>query len=270
MTGRVATARDLATVLDWAAAEGWNPGLDDGAAFHAADPEGFFVAERNGRIVAAISVVNHSAEHAFLGLYLCLPDYRGQGIGHALWRQAIAHAGDRTVGLDGVPAQQANYARRGFVATGATLRHLCRPSGGEVLREAGPQDVSDCIARDAAITGHSRPAFAAAWFARTSTRQTLLDDADGQVTIRLCREGAKIGPLYAASADQAAALVAGAARHVGMAEVHVDLPETTPEAARLANLLHGVETFRTARMYRGTPPRPDTARQFGIATMELG
>ena len=40
MTVRLMTLADLAMVLDWAAAEGWNPGLDDAAAFLAADPEG--------------------------------------------------------------------------------------------------------------------------------------------------------------------------------------------------------------------------------------
>jgi len=32
---------DLA--VDWAASEGWNPGLDDAACFHAADPGGFLI-----------------------------------------------------------------------------------------------------------------------------------------------------------------------------------------------------------------------------------
>jgi len=43
---------DLETVLDRAAAEGWNPGLEDAAAYWAADPEGFFPAEPDGQPVA--------------------------------------------------------------------------------------------------------------------------------------------------------------------------------------------------------------------------
>ena len=74
---RTARGNEIALMLDWAAAEGWNPGLEDAAAFVAADPEGFFVAEVAGEVVAAISVVHHGADHAFLGLYLCRPDHRG-------------------------------------------------------------------------------------------------------------------------------------------------------------------------------------------------
>ncbi|MEL6127703.1 MAG: N-acetyltransferase, partial [Pseudomonadota bacterium] len=58
------TVEDLDTVLEWAAAEGWNPGWDDAEAFHRADPAGFFGAEVDGRLVAAISVVNHTSTFA--------------------------------------------------------------------------------------------------------------------------------------------------------------------------------------------------------------
>ena len=43
--------------LDWAATEGWNPGLDDAAAFQAADPDGFLGAFVDGEMVAGISAV---------------------------------------------------------------------------------------------------------------------------------------------------------------------------------------------------------------------
>ena len=76
---RVATAADVALMLDWAAAEGWNPGLDDTAPFHAADPDGFFIAVEDEKILAAISVVNHSDDYAFLGLNICAPEARGRG-----------------------------------------------------------------------------------------------------------------------------------------------------------------------------------------------
>ena len=33
ITFRTATLAELETVLDWAAAEGWNPGIDDAVAF---------------------------------------------------------------------------------------------------------------------------------------------------------------------------------------------------------------------------------------------
>lgn len=81
---RTARPDELPLILSWAAAEGWNPGLDDAAVFFASDPEGFFVADLDNGPIAAISVVNHSSDFAFLGLYLCLPKHRGKGIGFGL------------------------------------------------------------------------------------------------------------------------------------------------------------------------------------------
>ncbi|MEM6717478.1 MAG: GNAT family N-acetyltransferase, partial [Cyanobacteria bacterium P01_C01_bin.147] len=94
---------DLQATLRWAEDEGWNPGIADAEAFLAADPQGFFLTRRKGDPVAAISVVNHNAKNAFLGLYICHPEWRGLGFGLSTWEHALKHAGERTVGLDGVP-----------------------------------------------------------------------------------------------------------------------------------------------------------------------
>ncbi|TIN16885.1 MAG: GNAT family N-acetyltransferase, partial [Mesorhizobium sp.] len=40
-TIRTLTASEVETLVEWAAREGWNPGIDDAAALRAADPEGF-------------------------------------------------------------------------------------------------------------------------------------------------------------------------------------------------------------------------------------
>ena len=77
----------VALLLQWAEDEGWNPGLDDAVAFHAADPLGFFALEVGGEMVAAISVVKQDASHAFLGLYICKPEYRGKGLAGKSGRQ---------------------------------------------------------------------------------------------------------------------------------------------------------------------------------------
>ena len=208
---RTATANDMGLILDWAAAEGWNPGLDDAATFHAADPDGFFVAEDETGLVAAISVVNHSYSFAFLGLYLCRPDRRGRGIGLALWQHALAHAGDRIVGLDGVAAQQGNYARSGFALVGSTTRlvgPVAEPVGDAPrLRAATPADIAPLAALDADANGVDRPRFITAWLTQTGSRRTVVKDGpDGPVgfaTARLCRTDCKVGPVVATDASAA-------------------------------------------------------------------
>src|SRR6478735_2002601 len=94
-TIRSMTGDDLALALDWAAAEGWNPGLGDANAFRAEDPDGFLMAFVGEEPAAAISVVRYGEAFAFLGLYIAAPAFRGQGIGWRLWQAGLAHAGNR-------------------------------------------------------------------------------------------------------------------------------------------------------------------------------
>lgn len=62
----------VADVVGWAEQKGWNPGLGDATAFHAADPAGFLLRRVDGLPAAAVSMVNHSPEFPFPGLYLQL------------------------------------------------------------------------------------------------------------------------------------------------------------------------------------------------------
>jgi GNAT superfamily N-acetyltransferase len=271
---RVMQPAELELVLGWAADEGWNPGLDDAAAFLAADPGGFFVAERDGRPVAAISVVNHDPQVAFLGLYLCHPDWRGQGIGYALWTDALTHAGARTVGLDGVAAQQANYAKSGFQPHGATLRLQGQlQATTPIHRQAEPGDVPALVALDRVANGYDRSSFLAAWTTHTPARRTVVIDTangiSGFATARLCRAGCKVGPVVAPDASAAMALIDAAATLIGERQVTVDVPQANTALLGHLSSLGFAETFRTARMYRGAAPSTASTLQ-AIGTMELG
>ena len=128
-TIRNATRDELDVILDWAAREGWNPGLADTGPFHAADPGGFLIAFMKDEPVGCISVVRYDASFGFLGLYIVRPEHRGRGYGMRLWQAGLAHLQGCTVGLDGVVAQQANYARSGFVYAYRNVRYSGVPTG---------------------------------------------------------------------------------------------------------------------------------------------
>src|SRR5438128_8232837 len=117
------TRQEVVTAIEWAAAEGWNPGLHDAACFYAADPNGFPVGLLEDEPVATISVVKYGASFGFLGLYIVKSSHRGRGYGLQLWHAGLAYLGQRTIGLDGVVAQQTNYRNSGFELVYRNIRY---------------------------------------------------------------------------------------------------------------------------------------------------
>lgn len=276
MSVRRMTREELHTVLSWAATEGWNPGVADADAFYAADPEGFFVKIVDGVPAAAVSVVNHDEAYAFLGLYICAAAYRGHGYGLEVWEAGLAHAGNRTVGLDGVPAQQENYVKSGFAPAGETLRYEgvidAAPSG--EVRAATETDVASLLAMDRAVTGHDLRRYLTGWFTPSPTRQTFTIVRDGQIaafaTARACLSGHKIGPLYAHDSEDAMTVMRHAAHVMGSTPSYIDIPDSAPAFRALLAAEGFAPVFGTARMYRGTPPAGQAPAFHAVATLELG
>src|SRR5262245_60078175 len=100
LTISTATRSDLDRMVEWAAVEGWNPGLADADCFYAADPKGFLVGRINDELVGSISGVTYQPDFAFLGFYIVKPELRGQGHGLRLWQAGMAELDNRVVGLD--------------------------------------------------------------------------------------------------------------------------------------------------------------------------
>lgn len=271
---------DLALVLGWAAGEGWNPGLTDSDSFYAADPNGFFVGEIDGKPVASISAMAYSADFGFIGLYIARPEFRGQGHGMALWRHAISYLGTRNVGLDGVVAQQENYKKSGFglayrnirfeVPSVVTERHDVKDG---VIEPVASLPFAQLEAYDRRHFPAPRRAFLERWIAGTGTHALGLVRGSklvGYGAIRPARAGHKIGPLFADDERVAQILFNALAQHVSIGPVILDVPEPNRAAMALA-VRHGMKpSFETARMYTKGAPAINLAGIYGVTSFELG
>ena len=276
-TIRPATSAELDRLIDWAAAEGWNPGLDDAEAFRAADPEGFLIGLIEDEPVAGISVVRYGYDFGFLGLYIVRPEHRGKGYGWAIWQAGMARLQGRNVGLDGVVAQQDNYRRSGFVLAHRNVRYAGRidaPSVGDPQIIPLQHVPFDDVARyDRLCFPASRDAFLRAWLDPAKrTGRAYVEDGRllGYGVVRASRDGFKVGPLFADRADVAEALLRSLAAEARGGSIHVDLPEPNREAVAMVEGLGLQPVFETARMYTGGDPALPLERTYGITTFELG
>ena len=265
---RIRTMRpdEIAIAVDWAAAEGWNPGLADAGCFARVDPEGFLIGELDGAPAATVSCVNYDSRFAFLGFYIVREDLRGRGFGLRIWNAAIAHAGARVIGLDGVVAQQKNYNKSGFTFAYANIRY-----GGTVAPLAAPRasaiplselPFSTVEADDTTVFPAQRPAFLHAWINTPGHigRALLRDDRlAAWGVIRPCRTGCKIGPLVADNRAAAEAVLAALLSGVGGGEIFLDVPSVNRDAVALAQDLR----LRAGVRDRAHVHRRNSAAAFG-------
>jgi len=272
---RAMSAPEVETLVAWAAAEGWNPGLHDARAFYAADPDGFLGGFIDGELVSGISAVAYGDDFGFIGLYIVRPDQRGRGYGKAVWNAGMARLTGRTVGLDGVPEQQANYRSQGFAQDYGTTRYSGRfpsPNGAPVNPEAPTEGECRAIADfERAFFPAARSGFLDAWL--TPPHLIVVHRAgetlSGYGVARTCREGVKIGPLFANDVETARDLVESLAS--GSDDViHLDVPDHQTQFIDFLTARGFMPGFRTARMYRGTPPAIQLDGVFAITSLELG
>jgi GNAT superfamily N-acetyltransferase len=268
---------EISLAVDWAAAEGWNPGHADAACFAVPDPAGFLLGEVDGVPAATVSCVNYGADFAFLGFYIVRPDLRGRGFGLQIWNAAIAHAGSRVIGLDGVVAQQENYRKSGFsfaypnVRYGGTVMLMSAPRANVIALSDVPFAAVE--ADDASVFPAPRTAFLQAWI-RAQGHVGCAVMRDGRLAgwgvIRPCRKGLKIGPLVAEDRAAAETVLSALVARAGGREIFLDVPGINREAIALTQSLGLSPVFETARMYTGAIPKLRLDRVFGVTTFELG
>lgn len=279
---------ELDTLIEWADAEGWNPGRDDAEVFWAADPDGFIAAELDRgagpELVGGGSIVRYGRRYGFMGFFIVRQDLRGRGIGTRLWfhRRDLLRSRldpDAPIEMDGVFAMQAWYAQGGFALQHRELRFegCLRPephaptSGSLVDLGRMPFDLID--AYDRRHFPAPRREFLGRWLTRPGGHAVGLlrtGGLAGFAVSRPARRGHRIGPLFADDASAAEALLLELARRVEGDLLQLDAPEANAAAVALAKKLGMNEVFGCAKMTLGPPPPLPWSEIFGVTTFELG
>jgi len=274
----VMAREELLIAIDWARAEGWNPGLQDADCFYAADPQGFLVGKLDRQPIATISAVKYGHSFGFIGFYIVHPDARHQGYGIQIWQRAIEILEGRTIGLDGVVAQQENYQKSGFTFAHRNIRFAGISDRANQLHpdlvplSAIPfEQLKQC---DRRFFPEQREQFLRAWIDQPDAQSMGILQGDrlcAYGVIRACHTGYKIGPLNAETPDLADALIQALMATLPLGSTfYLDVPEPNPQAIELAQKYKMKPAFETARMYRGCSPELPLGQIFGITSFELG
>lgn len=290
---RTMTHEDLKLVMGWACEENWNVGKHDVTPYYKADPEGYKLLLLDNEPIGSISIVKHSNDFAFIGLFIIRKEYRNQGHGTYLFNAAITHLKERlsakaNIGLYAVPKEITRYQKFGFkdifknnqwsvTAPGKTAAETKSSSIAEIsslFHEVVEYDKGIFSApRDVLLT-HLLKMPGTTAFAHIKENKIV-----GYGIIRLCQAGYRIGPLYANSFCSAKILLEDLLNSIAtskeMMSVTLDMPECNKFTHALAEYfnLTQVPENDTQAMFKEVLPEAlseNIDKNYAVCSLELG
>ncbi|MEN9646466.1 MAG: hypothetical protein RL238_3135 [Actinomycetota bacterium] len=277
---RAMTPDDVAQLVEWAAAESWNPGRHDVPVAWSVDPGAFIALRRDGEMIGGGSVFSYGGAFGFMGLFIMRPDCRGHGLGGLLWQHRLQRMRarlrpDAAVGMDGVFRMAPFYARGGFVLAYRDLRFdgVAPAATDEGLLPVAAVGFDALDAFDRRHVAAPRTEFLRAWTAPADVHTAVMVDDDevvGMAVLRPCRDGYRFGPVHADRPDVAERLITGLMSRVAGAPVQIDVPEPNGPGLDIVARLGMTESFGCARMYHGPDPLLPVERIYGVTSFEFG
>jgi len=274
---RFMNRKEIDWAIEQAAREGWNPGLHDAESFYAADNKGFLLISLDNEPIGCISAVMYPGNFGFIGFYIIIPEFRGQGYGIQIWEKAMKKLTGCNIGLDGVYQQQETYKKSGFKLAYSNIRFESFSfKSGDILPETKIDNslFKEILNYDTQFCPVKREKFLLSWLSLADSSVVVAKEGgkiEGYGMIRQCRRGYKIGPLFAENSHTAELIYMSLCSTVPEKSlIYLDIPEVNKAGLMLAEKYEMKEVFGTARMYTAKFPGFDTNKIFGVTTFELG
>jgi GNAT superfamily N-acetyltransferase len=280
--------------------EGWNQVVDDWRIFLDLNPDGCFVAvcegarefsaveglgtsrpSGHGQVIGTVTTLRYGRRVSWISMLLVDPAFRRIGIATRLLQRAITHLADcETIWLDATPAGRPLYERLGFVPEMELLRMgtSCVPDAGGI--ESGDsvpiaeRDWARIVALDGPVFGTNRSAVLRALRERAPDLAWMQTREGKLAGFCLGRRGSwagQIGPIVAASAQDAMALCQACARGLAGRPAVIDVPVRQDSFIAWLGSQGFVEQRVLTRMALGGERMGmHIERQFAIAGPELG
>jgi GNAT superfamily N-acetyltransferase len=258
---RQMTPGDIAEGMRLCAQAGWNQTEADWRRFLDLEPDGCFVGEVDGNVVAT-TTTRVFGPIAWIGMVLVDQAMRRRGIGTAMMEHALAHLtarGVATMRLDATPLGEPIYRRLGFVAEYELARwEGVSPGAGcdGRVRAVTAGQIERLADLDRRATGTDRQGLLRHLWEHGPQSMLALEGATRLAGYAAFRNGARafqIGPIVARSDEAGRALADAALGHLAGQRVFVDIAQDHVGATRWAQE-RGLQVQRKlVRMFRGRP-----------------
>lgn len=263
-------ADDIAVFLKIAAAEKWVADPWELDFLLAVFPEGCLcVRDNDGKGIAFVSSLRHE-KSGWIGNLIVAEEFRGMGLGEALFRkalEALQTAGVGTFWLTASKMGRSLYERYGFSSIDSIARWV--GTGRQRHASYGKHDESFNIAPSViSIDSHSWGDRRERLLAATMDRGWAVPAESGFIVVQLCGEALQLGPFSALDSDTAEVLFETALRTIPLGtKVFLDAPVSNRSALRLFNRKGMRIAGRNELMYSGVKPDYRPEMLYGLATM---
>ena len=259
-------------------AAGWTTRRSDWRRLVELDPVDAFAGRLDGRLAATATLVRYGARVGWIGMMLVRPEHRRRGYGARMLRaclEAAADAGVATVGLDANAEGEPLYDANGFLPVADVTQWRGSVAGPDRQDRITPvADPGPFAALDRRASGVDRRFLLSSLLGDDGTVGLLRRAPDGAVTgyaLVLRRPpGVTVGPLVAAGAEDAEALLRAASVRADGGPVTVNAVGNPRATARYRAL--GLDHRRSlTRMTYRDPARPLLGELiWGIPAFEYG
>ncbi|MFJ1269894.1 GNAT family N-acetyltransferase [Legionella lytica] len=257
---------DFKEINQWCIDEGWNIGIHDSEIYYKIDPMGHYIAKTN-KSIASLSLMKHSLSFFTLGPFIVHKSYRGQGVGEALWNEAMSRMKqehpDALIALYAVSEQVARYKKAGFVPVVGVQRWHIHPNPLNAPLSSNPCSL---------ITSQLIPSISTYYQKQDGTNRELLfnelllkpetkglvfmDDnlIKGFGFIRPCVRGFRIGTLVADTPEIATQLMSELLVFAKNDPVFMDVPASNPNSIQSLSPFDAMRAPQedTVMMIKGT------------------
>lgn len=262
---------------------GWNQVRADWESFLLLEPDGCFVAEIEGVGAGTATTINYENRFGWIGMVIVDPEFRRRGIATRLVEHAIGCLESIDCGcqkLDATDAGALVYQNLGFTIEYDVQRWYREP-GPVTDRPLQIADIRPWVTTDLdRIRDRDTTAFGASrrrllqWYSTNGSPAFIAGNSQhsrGYVVGRAGSRACQMGPLVAADAECAGALMSEFLSSLPEGPVIADIVADNAEAVRLLESL-GFSCRRILkRMYRGENRWPGNPRQtFCLAGFEFG